>query len=70
MFLARHAIECPLFAQFLLLMLATLAKISPVEPGFSQLKMVATKRRKHLKPENLETAFLLAALKIPASQTS
>ena len=46
-------------------MLATPAKTSRVERGFSQLQMVATKRRNHLKPENLETLFLLAALKIP-----
>ena len=69
MFLARHAIECPSFAQFLLIMLAMPANTSPVERGFSQLEMVATKRRNYLKPENLETLFLLAALKISVKST-
>ena len=45
-------------------MLATPANTSPVECGLSQSEMVATQRRNHLKPENLETLFLLAALKI------
>ena len=65
MFLARHAIECPSFAQFILIMLATSANSSTVECGFSQLEKVATKQRNHLKPENLETLFLLMNLKIP-----
>ena len=54
-----------LFAQFLLIMLATLANTSPVEPGFSHLEMVATTSRNHVKPENIETLFLLATQKIP-----
>ena len=65
MFLARHVTECPSFAQFLLMMLATPANTSPVERGFSQLEMVATKRRNHLRTESQETLFLSAALKIP-----
>ena len=38
---------------------------SPVEHGFTYLEMVASKRRKHLKPENLDNLFLLSALKVP-----
>ena len=63
MFLARHAIEHPSFAQILLIMQATPPNTSPVKCGFSQLEMIATKHRK-LTPENLKHYFLLAALKI------
>ena len=56
-FLARHTIECPSFAQFLLVMMATPANTSLVECSFSQLEMVATKGRNRLKPENLKTVF-------------
>ena len=51
---------CPVFTYNL----ATLANTSPVERGFSQFEMVATKRKNYVKPENLEALFLSAALKI------
>ena len=50
-------------------MLAAPPNTSPVERDFSQLEMVATKRRNHLNPENQKTLSLLAALKIPIKST-
>ena len=60
-FLARHTIECPSFAQFLLVMMATPANTSLVECSFSQLEMVATKGRNRLKSENLKTVFFIGS---------
>lgn len=65
MFLARHAIECPSFARFLIIMLTTPGNTSPVQQGFLQLDMVATNIEISRKPENLQTLFLFVVLKIP-----
>ena len=38
--------------------------------GYTFLEMISSKRRNHLKPENLETLFLLSALKVPVKAVS
>ena len=55
--------QYPHVCQFIQIMMATPPNTSPVERGYSSLQMVATKRRNALHPTNLETLFLLAALK-------
>ena len=52
-----HGLEFPNVAQLLQIMLPSPAKTSPVERGYIFLEMVASKRRNHLKPENLKTLF-------------
>ena len=47
---------------------ATAGNTSPLERGYTYLEMIASKRRNKLLPENLETLFLLAALKIPTKK--
>ena len=56
-------LEFPNVAQLLQIMLSSPANTSPVERGYTFLKMVASKRRNRLKPENLEIPFLISALK-------
>ena len=46
------------------ILLSTTANTSPVERGFTYLEMVASTRRLHFKPENLETLLLLSASKV------
>ena len=51
-------------------MLSSPANSSPVDRIYTFLEMVASKRRNHLKPENLETLFLFSALKVPVKVIS
>ena len=44
--------------------------MSSVECDHTFLEMVASKRRNHLKPGNLETLFFLSALKVPVKANS
>ena len=46
-------------------MLSPSVNTSPVELSYTFLEMVASKRRNHPKPENLETLLLLLALQVP-----
>ena len=59
------AIQFPNVRKLIQVLLATPCNTSCVERGYSYLQMVCAPRRNHLKPENLETLFLLAALKLP-----
>ena len=54
--------------QLIKLMIATLCNTS-VERGYLYLKMICSPRRNSLKPEHLETLFLLATLKIPVKES-
>ena len=63
--LDQSSVQYPNVCQFLQIMLCTPPNTSPVERGYTYLQMVATKRRNHLSSENLETLFLLVALKLP-----
>ena len=67
-FLSTHYIEYPGMGQLVQIMLATAGNTSPLERGYTYLEMIASKRRNKLLPENLETLFLLAALKIPTKK--
>ena len=69
-FPTNHGLEFPNVAQLLQIMLSSPANTSPVEHGYAFLEMVESKRRNHLKPENLETLFLLSALKVPVKAIS
>ena len=46
-------------------MLCTAANTSPVERGYTILKIIASKRRNRITLENLEVLLLLGTLKIP-----
>ena len=52
------------------IMLPSPANTSPVERTYTFLEMVASKRRNHLKPENLETLLLLSALQVSVKAIS
>ena len=67
-FVRKYATQFPAFYQLILVLIATHANTSPVERGYTFLEMVASKRCNHLKPENLETLFLLAAFKLPVKK--
>ena len=67
-FLQSYAIQFPSFSQLIQIMIATFLNTSVVERGYTQLEMIASKRRNHLSPENIETLFLLSALKIPVKK--
>ena len=69
-FPTNHGLEFPNVAQLLQIMLSSSANTSPVGRGYTFLEMVASKRRNYLKPENLETLFLLSALKVPVKAIS
>ena len=60
----KNTLEYLNIFRFLQIMLCTLPKTSPVERGYTFLEMIASKRKNHLSAENLETRFLLTALKI------
>ena len=64
-FIDQYAMQHPLFCQLLQIMIATPPNTSPVERGYTNLEMVAAKRRNHMSSENLETLFLLSTLKVP-----
>ena len=63
-FATNHGLELPNVAQ-LQIMLSPSVNTSPVELSYTFLEMVASKRRNHPKPENLETLLLLLALQVP-----
>ena len=67
-FLKESSLDYQNVAQLLQIMIATAANTSPVERGYSFLEMIASKRRNRTLPENLETQFLLACLKIPVKE--
>ena len=56
-FPTNHGLEFPNVAQLLQIMLSSSAKTSPIERGYIFLEIAASKRRNHLKPENLKTLF-------------
>ena len=64
-FLSAHALDLPNASQLVQIMISTAPNTSPLERGYTHLQMVASKRRNRLLPENLETLFLLATLKVP-----
>ena len=64
-FLSNHVLEyqnTPLLVQA---MPCTAANTSPVEGGYTILKMVTSKRRNRIALKNLDLLFLLGTLKIP-----
>ena len=63
------AIQFPNVRKLIQIFLATPSNTSCVERGYSYLQMVCAPRRNHLKPEYLETLFLLAALKLPVKHS-
>ena len=70
-FLTNHGLEFPNVAQLLEIVLSSPGNTSPVERGYTFLEMVASKtKRNHRRPENLETLFLLSALKVPVKAIS
>ena len=56
-FPTNHGLEFPNIAQLFQIMLSSPANTSPVECCYTFLELVTSKRRNHLKPENLETLF-------------
>ena len=64
-FIPKYGLQYPNIAQLLQILLSARANTSPVKRGFTYLERVASERRKHLYPENLDTLFLLSALKVP-----
>ena len=56
----------PDVCQLLQIMSRTRLNTSPVESGYTYSQMLAAKRRNRLSKKNIETLFLLAALKLPA----
>ena len=62
-FINNHSIEFPYFANLVQIMIATSPNTSDLERGYTQLQMIAEKRRNHLKIENMETLFILANIK-------
>ena len=55
--------------QLIKLMIATPCHTSSVERGYSYLEMICSPWKNSLKPEHLETLFLLATLKIPVKES-
>ena len=68
-FPTNHGLKFLNVAQ-LQIMLLSPANTLPVKCSYTFLEMVALKRRNHLRPENLETLFLLSALKVPGKAIS
>ena len=56
----------PDVCQLLQIMSRTRLNTSPVESEYTYSQMLAAKRRNRLSKKNIETLFLLAALKLPA----
>ena len=63
-FISSYSMQYFNVCRLLLILISTPANTSCIECAFIYLEMVCTKRRNHLTPENVETLFLLAALKI------
>ena len=60
--------EFPGVDQLIQILIATAGNLSPLERGYTHLEMITSKRRNRMDPKNLETLFLLAALKIPCKK--
>ena len=56
--------------KLLQILTVTPCNTSCVEKGYSFLQMVCASKRNHLKPEHLETLFLLAVLKLPVKNSN
>ena len=63
-FITKYGQQFPNVAQLLQILLPRSPDISPVMHGYTYLEKVASKKRNHLKLENLEKFFLLKALKM------
>ena len=63
-FIPKYGLQHASVAQFLQMLLSTPANTSLVESRFTNLEIVASKRRNYLKPKNLETLFLLSVSKV------
>ena len=61
----NHVLECQNTSLLVQAMLCTAANTSPVERGYTILKIIASKRRNRITLENLEVLLLLGTLKIP-----
>ena len=69
-FIQNHAIQRPNLCRLFLILIATPANTSCLERAYTFLEMVCTKRRNQFKSENIETLFLLAALKLPVKSAN
>ena len=63
-FISSYSMQYFNVCRLLLILISTPANTSCIERAFTYLVMDCTKRWNHLTPENVQTLFLLAALKI------
>ena len=67
-FLQNDYMEFPGVGQLIQMLIATAGNTSLLERGYTHLQMITSKRTNRIDPKNLETFFLLAALKIPCKK--
>ena len=67
-FLQNLYMEFPGVGQLIQMLIATARNTPPLERGYTHLQLITSKRRNRIDPKNLETWFLLAALKIPCNK--